>query len=441
MEGQQSLLKECIAIKEVVDPVAKATSNSKPNTLMGPVNGKLLNHVFQTRRSIQNLTDRPNSGKPLLPLGTQMSTGVKHWSCIGPELALLGSATPQRTPSPNSFAPQPFSIYNRAPRKLGRLMGPFYAVSPSAPPEKGPMASCVSQGRQRASSSSPGRSQALGAHWNWDKNSKHRFVIAAERRAKLDATTFYDQLAPMFDVMTDWDSRLEAEGPFLFRILEQIDAHTVLDAACGSGGHALALAEKGYDVVGTDISSAMIALARAKASGKRRVRFHVARLGELSWRFRSFDAVICLGNSLPHILAEKDLAATLTDLANCLRPGGVLLLHNLNYDRRWLVRPRWFAVDSGVYQDHQVLVWRFADYVDTPEPRIDFHIALFRQSQDAGWSVHVISTPQRPLFQADLVRMLPDAGLTDILFYGDLTGSTFVQHESPDLVVVAHRPV
>ena len=257
----------------------------------------------------------------------------------------------------------------------------------------------------------------------------------------MDATTFYDQLAPLFDVMTNWDNRLASEGPFLFHTLEQIEAHTVLDAACGSGGHAIALAKKGYDVVGTDISPAMIALARAKAVDTRRIRFHVAGLGQLSWRFSSFDAVICLGNSLPHILEEKDLAATLIDLANCLRPGGVLILHNLNYDRRWLVRPRWFAVDSGVYQDQQVLVWRFADYVDTPEPRVDFHVALFRESQDGTWSVQVISTPQRPLFQADLVEMLPAAGLTDIVFYGDLTGSTFVKRESSDLVVVARRPV
>ena len=32
-------------------------------------------------------------------------------------------------------------------------------------------------------------------------------------------TDFYDALAPMFDVMTDWDARLAAEGPFLKSVL------------------------------------------------------------------------------------------------------------------------------------------------------------------------------------------------------------------------------
>jgi len=255
----------------------------------------------------------------------------------------------------------------------------------------------------------------------------------------LDATIFYDRLAPLFDVMTDWAGRLAVEGPFLFRLLEQADAHTVLDAACGSGGHALALAARGYQVVGTDASPAMIALARAKAADGAGVSFHVAELGTLASRFPPVDVVLCLGNSLPHLLTEAELSNALVDLAACVRPGGVLVLHNLNYDRRWQMRPRWFAVNSGLYQERQVLIWRFADYLDVPEPRISFHIAVFRQGNTGDWSVEVNSTPQRPLFHADLTRLLSAAGLTDIHCYGDLTGIPFVVDASPDLVIVARR--
>ena len=255
----------------------------------------------------------------------------------------------------------------------------------------------------------------------------------------MNASAFYDRLAPLFDVMTDWDSRLEVEGPFLFQSLAQIDAHTVLDAACGSGGHALALAERGYRVVGTDASPAMIELARTKAAATAGVAFHVAGLGELADRFPPFDAVLCLGNSLPHLLTEAELLGALADLAACLRPGGLLMLHNLNYDRRWQLRPRWFAVDAGYYEGRQVLIWRFADYPDTPEKHINFHVALFREGKDERWSVEVNSTPQRPLFQADLARLLPRAGFADLACYGDMTGAPFLRDESPDLVVVARR--
>jgi glycine/sarcosine N-methyltransferase len=258
----------------------------------------------------------------------------------------------------------------------------------------------------------------------------------------VEATSFYDRLAPLFDVMTDWEGRLEVEEPFLLRQLESVEAHTLLDAACGTGGHALALAARGYQVTGTDISPAMIELAhakRAKRAGDQDVRFSVAGLGDLASRFSPFDATLCLGNSLPHLLSAAELRRAVEDLVATLRPGGILILHNLNYDRRWQARPRWFGVNSGVCQGRQVLIWRFADYYDAPQPRIAFHIALFEQAEDGRWSVQVNTTPQRPVFWAELDDLLPSAGLTGIRYYGDLTGSPFDPQSSPDLVVVARK--
>ncbi len=77
---------------------------------------------------------------------------------------------------------------------------------------------------------------------------------------------FDDALAPLFDVMTDWEARLATEGPFLRAMLAEVGVRRVLDAACGSGGHALWLAQQGFDASGVDASPAMIELARRKAA-------------------------------------------------------------------------------------------------------------------------------------------------------------------------------
>src|SRR5512138_2237825 len=96
-------------------------------------------------------------------------------------------------------------------------------------------------------------------------------------------TNFYDALAPMFDVMTDWNARLNTEGPFLKALLEESGARTVLDAACGSGWHALALAEWGYTVAGVDASPVMVEMARRKAADAGLdVPFAVADLASLA---------------------------------------------------------------------------------------------------------------------------------------------------------------
>jgi SAM-dependent methyltransferase len=274
-----------------------------------------------------------------------------------------------------------------------------------------------------------------------------------------ESTDFYDALAPMFDVMTDWDARLASEGPFLRGQLEAAGARRVLDAACGSGGHVLWLAQQGYQAAGEDASPVMIALAQQKAAALGLdVAFAVAdltpptpplagegetaappRVGEGVGVGSEFDAVLCLGNSLPHLLTQADLTTALAGMARRLRPGGRLILQNLNYDLRWQKQPRWFMAQGGELAGQPVLVWRFADY-DVPAGRILFHIALFRQGA-RDWGVEVHTTPQRPLFRADLLAALAEAGFAEIETFGRMTlpVEPFAAERSGDLVVVARR--
>lgn len=269
------------------------------------------------------------------------------------------------------------------------------------------------------------------------------------------ATSFYDALAPMFDVMTDWNARLAAEGPFLRAVLEETGVYSVLDAACGSGGHALALAEWGYAAAGVDASPVMVEMARRKAAERGLdTPFAVADLGGLTalaasqdredcaagvLRLAPYDAVLCLGNSLPHLLTQADLVAALAGMGAMLKPGGLLVLQNLNYDLRWQKQPRWFAAQGGELDGREVLVWRFADY-DVSAGRISFHVALFTKGE-GGWQAAVHTTPHRPLFQADLFAGVAQAGFEQPRAYARMAwpGESYDRNASGDLVVVANR--
>lgn len=254
----------------------------------------------------------------------------------------------------------------------------------------------------------------------------------------LTETDFYDRLAEFFDVMTDWSSRLAVELPFLEVVLARHDAHTILDCACGTGGHAIALAQRGYRVSGADISAQMIARAQTNAARAGvAIPFAVARFQDLYATFRApFDAVLCLGNSLPHVLTDAAALESVLNMRGCLRAGGVLILHNLNYDKRWKEKPRWFAVNSGARANRETLVWRFADY-DDASGLITFNIALFTKNENGTWSVEVQSTLQRPYRQSEIESLLRRAGFREIACYGNLQGDSFDLEQSPDLVVVA----
>lgn len=254
----------------------------------------------------------------------------------------------------------------------------------------------------------------------------------------LTETEFYDQLAKFFDVMTDWQSRLAVELPFLETLFAQHHVRAILDSACGTGGHAIALAQRGYHVAASDISTAMIA--RASENAERAgvtIPFAVVRLQTLRGTFaEKFDAVLCLGNSFVHILTDGEALDSFGNIRECLRKDGVLILHNLNYDRRWRDKPRWFAVNAGTLDKRETLVWRFADY-DEVARQIQFNIALFTKNENHAWSVQVQSTPQRPYHQSEMELLLRRAGFREITFYGNLQGAPFDVEQSPDLVVVA----
>jgi glycine/sarcosine N-methyltransferase len=251
----------------------------------------------------------------------------------------------------------------------------------------------------------------------------------------IGAAEFYNRLAKAFDVMTDWPKRLNHEMPFLEKILRHHPVRKILDAACGTGWHSIALAKIGFTVTGCDVSPSMVELARMNAERSRvEVAFEVADFSQLERIPGKFDALLCLGNSLPHVLTRATLGQAMTQMAGKLSPLGVLILHNLNYDLRLRTKPRFFSAEGNADQ----IVWRFADYVPN---QIVFHTALFERShsEPPQWSVQVNSTIQYPWLAEDYDHALQEAAFQKIEHFGGLDGSPYDRDKSGDLVIAATR--
>jgi glycine/sarcosine N-methyltransferase len=253
----------------------------------------------------------------------------------------------------------------------------------------------------------------------------------------------YDSFADDYDHFVNWPDRLAFELPFLEATLKRAPhapgaKPAVLDAACGTGQHALALAERGYPAVGADLSAGMIARARQNAAQQGlEVRFEAAGFGELAQTFgrKSFEAVLCLGNSLPHVLDEAGLAAALRDFAAVLRPGGLLLLQNRNFDQVLEQKARWMEPQAAQAGQTEWLFVRFYDFL--ADGTIDFNIIRLRQEAGGAWQQQVTRTRLRPLTQAELGEWLTRAGFEQVEWYGGLDGSGFEIAKSGNLVVVA----
>ena len=249
----------------------------------------------------------------------------------------------------------------------------------------------------------------------------------------------YDAFAEDYDRFVDWPARLAFEMPFFRDLLGGRGARRVLDVAGGTGQHAIALAAEGYDVTMVDISAGMVAVARENAL-RAGVSLRVARagFGALATSVGGgYDAVLCLGNSLPHALTSAALDDALADMAAVLAPGGVLVVQNRNFDRVLARRERFMPPQEGRAGGAE---WLFFRFYDDEEPLLRFNVVRLRRSGEEPWAVHVDATLLHPWRHDDIAAALQRAGLRCVHALGSYRGEPFDATESSDLIVVAEAP-
>ncbi len=158
------------------------------------------------------------------------------------------------------------------------------------------------------------------------------------------------------------------EVEFIVGALDLRPGQRVLDVGCGPGRHAYALAERGMEVVGVDISQRFVDIATADApSGASFVRADARDL-----RYDAeFDAAISLcqgafglaGGPAAPLDADGDVLA---GIARALRPGGVAAVSAFSayFQVRWLEGGDSFDADAGVNHEHTEI--RDEDGASTP---------------------------------------------------------------------------
>jgi glycine/sarcosine N-methyltransferase len=253
-------------------------------------------------------------------------------------------------------------------------------------------------------------------------------------------TPLYDNLSANYDRFVNWDQRLRVELPFIEQQLAAVGARRLLDAACGTGMHAIALAERGYRVVGADVSVGMIQQARRNAAGLDcEVSFRVAGMGELAPQMEDrFDAVLCLGNSLPHLLTSDALRAALEDFHRVLRPSGLLMVQNRNFDRVMQdENGRWMEPQAHRDGSSEWLFVRFYDL--NQDGTVTFNVLTLSRSDSGGWEQEVDSTLLRPWLQGELEDLVALAGFRDCALYGNMSGAAYDPATSGNLIMTARK--
>jgi ubiquinone/menaquinone biosynthesis C-methylase UbiE len=124
------------------------------------------------------------------------------------------------------------------------------------------------------------------------------------------------------------DVRLEANG--LYDLLQLSPTSRIIDIGCGHGRHAVALAERGPDVIGLDFAAALLNRARQfTAESHTRVRWVRGDMQRLPFRSACADAALVM-DAFGFFDTEDEHEAVLREAARVLTSGGHLGLKIVN---------------------------------------------------------------------------------------------------------------
>jgi glycine/sarcosine N-methyltransferase len=231
---------------------------------------------------------------------------------------------------------------------------------------------------------------------------------------------FYHGLAADYDWIFDDETlvngyAINAPGPA--RLFQRIDpASTVLDAACGTGTDAAALARRGFAVHATDASQDMIEVAAARfqreglAIPLRRCLWTdlPAAIDE------RFDVVLCTGNALVHATGRDAMVEALIALRRMARPGGHVVIDSRNWEKlhaeRRVVQPMDQARTRGGRRCVVLYVWEIPDKLEEEHTA---HIVFLHEEGDRI-EPHEYPASFHPFTIRELRERLEIAGLREV---------------------------
>lgn len=235
---------------------------------------------------------------------------------------------------------------------------------------------------------------------------------------------FYDELAAEYDLMTQFEKRFEKEESAFKKFVEKYRLKKVLDAGCGTGFHSILLAKLGCDVTAVDVSEKMLVQLQDNATKYgvyvKTVQASFQNINE--YVNSDYDAVFCMGNSLPHLLNIGEIDLALKNFNSVLNEGGKLFLQILNYTKILNEKKKIQSVREVGGKTYI----RYYDYFDT---HIEFNI---RCSDEIQNSIKLF-----PITKSILEERLPTTQLSKTKYYGSIFLESYEELKSNDLFVVA----
>lgn len=240
---------------------------------------------------------------------------------------------------------------------------------------------------------------------------------------------FYKQISKYYDYIFPTG---EEQLKFLTEIAGN-PPKAVLDIACGTGGYALELAAKGYNVTAVDRDAGMLEQLSGKVSSSGgSLEFQQADMVNIDENLSSkFNMAFCIGNSLAHLNNMQQIKEFLANVKKTMVNDGSLVLQIINFDRIILREIK--SLPTIENKSIGLTFERNYDY-NKQYNRIAFKTRLTVEGKTLDNEVTLY-----PLRQDELTEAVSEAGFKKQKLFGDFTGNEFDKYNSYMLVLWARQ--
>lgn len=241
-------------------------------------------------------------------------------------------------------------------------------------------------------------------------------------------------LSEVYEHLIDWPTRLAREEKFFRPLFERFGVRSVLDTACGTGQHGAMFHSWGLRVEGADIDPVMIEKARAAFGEPEGLTWRVRGFDEPVPPDRSFDAALCVGNSLSIAETPAAASAAVTAMLASVREGGLVLIQLLNHWRLKEGPSTWQKCMRVATSAGETIIVKG---MHRSGSRVFLELLVLPLSEDC--ELKTSSIPLLCLDGAEVESMARDGGASSVELYGGYQGQPYEKESSVDLVMIARK--
>ena len=252
-------------------------------------------------------------------------------------------------------------------------------------------------------------------------------AVVGDRLLFTENQEYNDWLSKTYYASVDVSNRLTYEIPDLLKVFSENQVLNVLDVGCGTGDHAIALAKKGFHVIGTDRSPAMIAEANKRKETafkdkavSDRVKFIYGETGVVIRKLDTiFNAVLFLGNTISH--NPKHVGDLIRSVDDYLSDSGVIIFQITNFEKVLKVDKRFLEFNFAKLKDGVEQEYGFLEFYNEPdrkEKTIQKTFAILRSSGKSWRWSGVRNSTMAYLDKQSITDVLKKNGFSKISYYG-----------------------